>query len=666
MSKPLALTDQLAGLIVRFIRHLVGRLCLAALLGCCVLAPIAAGASHSFTSATDDFAADAGIDWQGQEVDVFGLRIVDVHGRVHRLGVAQGVAPYVVVFIDQHCPISARYAPEMNALSELASAAGLQFYAVLSSPLMNAAGARAYASATGFEFPVLWDPTGDLALRLKPVVTPEAFVISPEGSVLYRGRIDDRFPKLGVLRNEISSHELKDAMAAVGRGDEITRQYVPSVGCFFESWSAASLPDDVTYTRDIAPIVNANCVECHRESGVGPFSFESYELVRHRARMMAHVTSQGIMPPWRARKGYGQFRDERYLSQRQIALIDAWARAGAPHGDDVDAIPMPVFPAPDWQLGEPDLVVEMEQAFEIPAVGEDIYRYFVMPADLPDDRIVVAAEFRPGNNKVVHHSLAYIDYSGRGRREDAKDGTYGFSVFGTGGFFDSASRDDAQYVYGWSPGLDPLDLPPDHGIPLPDKSGDAVFEIHYRPNGIATTDRSRMGLYFADGPVSNIATSFVAGTVDVDIAPNDDNYWRQVYADVPSDIRLLAVSPHLHYLGREVRVLVTLPDGSQQPLLHIQDWDFRWQNIYIYREPLKLPAGSRIDAWFKFDNSAANPYNPHHPPVPTRWGWASDEEMCELWMRFVSDDSAGRAQVVRAGNRSWSRGADVTHPPPDW
>ena len=601
----------------------------------------------------------------GEAVDVVGVRVVDVHGQVHRLGVSRDTSPFVMVFLNPYCPISARYAPELNEFSELAALAGLEFYGVLSSPLMKAAVARQYVSDAELRFPIIWDPSGDLALRLGQTITPEAFVISSYGLVLYRGRIDDRFPALGQLRSKINSHDLKEVMAAVGRGDDVIPSLSPSVGCFFEPWSAA-LPQEVTYTRDIAPIVNANCQECHRDEGVAPFSFGTYEEARYRAGLMAHVTGQGLMPPWRAEKGYGEFRDERFLSHRQKDLIQAWASAGAPRGEDEEVLPLPTWPSPRWQLGEPDLIVEMDQDFEIPAAGADIYRYFVIPVELIEDRVIVAAEFRPGNLKVVHHAMAYIDYSGRARREDAKDQAHGFSVAGTGGFFWSESADQAQYLYGWSPGLDPLNLPPDYGVPLRGKPGDAVFEIHYRPNGISTTDRSRMGLYFADKPVSHIATTFVAGTVDVNIAPGDDDYWRQVYTEVPADVRLISVSPHMHYLGKEVKAIATLPDGSKIPLLYISEWDFQWQNLYIYREPVELPAGSRVDAWFKFDNSSANVYNPHTPPLRARWGWATDEEMCELWMRFVSDDADERRRVVRAGDQSWSRHARVTQPPPDW
>ena len=197
----------------------------------------------------------------------------------------------------------------------------------------------------------------------------------------------------------------------------------------------------------------------------------------------------------------------------------------------------------------------------------------------------------------------------------SEDSSSGFSVFGTGGFMDSSDSNRAIYLGGWSPGIDPLRLPPGHGVPIEGRSGDAVFEIHYRPTGKPTSDRSRIGLYFAKDPVTNIVASTVAGTVDVNIAPEDKNYWRQVYMDVPSDIRLIGVSPHMHYLGREVRAVANLPGGEEIPLLNITDWNFRWQNVYMLREPISLPAGTRINAWFRFDNSSDNPANPHVRPA---------------------------------------------------
>ncbi len=619
-------------------------------------------ASHDKSAAFD--VADY-TNWAGQTVDVFGARAVDVHGQLHRLGVSDDVKPFVLVFIDRDCPISRRYAPELNRFYAQAKAAGMQFFGVISDSLMSAEEARTFVQDFRFAFPVLWDPSGALAMRVEPAITPEAFVISPDNFVLYRGRIDNRFASLTELRRQITSRDLHEVIARIQAGWRIIPRRTVAVGCYFEAWDNKELPDKVTYTRHVAPIINANCGECHRVGSVAPFPLENFQQVKRRARMISHVTTEGIMPPWPATKGYGQFRDERHLSKREIALLSAWANGGAPRGDPLHALPQPKWESPDWLMGEPDLVIEMEKEFHIPAGGDDIYRYFVIPVEVLKDHHIVGLEFRPGDPQAVHHSLVYLDYSGRARMKDEEDDDYGFSVFGTGGFMDSSNPDVAIYIGGWAPGIDPLRFPSGYGMPLKGKAGDAVFEIHYRPTGKPTKDRSRIGLYFARQPVTHEVAGTVAGTLDVNVAPEDNNYWRQVYMDVPADVRLIGVSPHMHYIGKEVKAVATLPDGSKLRLLHIEDWNFRWQNVYMYRQPVKLPAGSRIDAWFKFDNSSDNPNNPHVPPGRVRWGWSSDQEMCELWMRFVADDVKSRQLVRRAGNQSWRRKADLSEVPPE-
>ncbi|MGI9405094.1 MAG: redoxin domain-containing protein [Hyphomicrobiaceae bacterium] len=598
-------------------------------------------------------------------VDVFGTRRIDVHGQVHRLGVTDEVSPFILVFIDRDCPVSSRYAPELNGFHKRAEAAGVQFFGVVSDSLISTENARSFVRDFGFQFPVLWDPSGDLAMRVNPASTPEAFVISPANEVLYRGRIDNRFESITLLRRRITSHDLRDVLKQIGNGKQVVPRRTTAVGCYFEAWDNRAIPAKVTFTRHVAPIIAANCAECHREGSVAPFPLENYEQVKRRARMISFVTSQRIMPPWPAAKGFGHFRDERHLGKRQIDLLTAWARQGAPRGDPDHALPAPDWPSQDWLMGEPDLVIEMEKEFKIPAGGDDIYRYFVIPIEVLRDQHIVGLEFRPGDPRAVHHSLVYVDYTGKALMKDAEDEEYGFSVFGKGGFMDSSDPKRAIYLGGWAPGIDPIKLPSGYGVPFKAQSGHAVFEIHYRPTGKPTTDRSRIGLYFAKKPITHVVAGTVAGTLDVDIAPEDNNYWRQVYMDVPSDIKLIGVSPHMHYIGKEVKAIATLPDGSTVPLLHIPDWNFRWQNVYMYREPLKLPAGSRIDAWFKFDNSSGNPNNPHVPPGRVRWGWSSDEEMCELWMRFVADDPKSRNLVRNFGNFSWRRGAEPSRPPPE-
>lgn len=594
---------------------------------------------------------------------VVGMRVVDVFGQAHRLGTARSAVPVALVFLSDSCPVSRRYLPELNTFKELSASNGVSFYGVLADRYITAKAAREFVQAHGFSFPVVWDPSGELVRRLAPTVTPEAFVLSSAGELIYRGRIDNRFASIGVLRGKTTAHDLRDAVIRAGAGAPIEPRVTAPIGCFVESGTQA-LPETVTYRRDIAPLIAANCAECHREGSVAPFALETFDQVRRRARMISHVTAARIMPPWPAAPGIGQYRDERSLSQDQIDLLSAWLDGGTPLGEPDDAIPPPVWPARDWLMGEPDVVIEMEEAFPIPAGGPDIYRYFVIPVDIPDGHHLVGLEFRPGDPQAVHHSLVYIDYTGRARAEDAKDNDYGFSVFGKGGFMSASNPDRAIYLGGWAPGIDPINLPPGHGMPIDGRPGDAVFEVHYRPTGLATEDRSRIGLYLSKGPIENRVAGTVAGTLDVNIAPEDADYWRQVYMNVPADMRLIAVSPHMHYIGKEVVAVATLPDGTELPLLHIPNWDFRWQNVYIFREPVEIPAGSRIDAWFKFDNSSDNPSNPHAPPGWVRWGWSSDEEMCELWMRFTAKDDASIAAIRSAGNRSWGRLAEPSRPPP--
>ena len=630
---------------------------------------IAQTSSQIFENETRGSESEHRSSFPGDLVDLFGKRVLDVQGRVHRLGLdglgaAGQLSPFVLIFLDRDCPVSRRYAPDLNEFHRQAQDGGARLYGVLADSPLSAKEAGEFVNDYGFEFPVLWDPSGDLAAELEPIATPEAFVVSPDSELVYRGRLDDRFASLTELRHEITSHDLITVMEKLASGSEIAPRQTEPVGCLFPPWGA-SLPEQVTFTRHIAPIITANCSECHRNGSVAPFPLESFEQIKRRSQMIEFVTAEGIMPPWPASKGVGHFRDERHLSDRQKALLSAWVKQGTPRGDPEEILPPTRWPSKDWLMGEPDLVIEMEQDFHIPAGGDDIYRYFVIPVELHEDQQIVGLEFRPGDPQAVHHSLVYIDYTGRARDRDAADPEYGFSVFGTGGFMDSLNPGHAIYLGGWSPGIDPIDLPPGHGVPLKGRSGDAVFEVHYRPTGKPTKDRSRIGLYFAKEPISHIVAGTVAGTLDVDIAPEDSEYWRQVYMDVPADIKLIGVSPHMHYLGKEVKAVATLPDGSDLPLLHIEDWNFRWQNVYVYRQPLEIPTGSRINAWFKFDNSSQNPSNPHVPPGRVRWGWSSDQEMCELWMRFVAKDAQDRELVRHAGNQSWRRPANVTRMPPN-
>ncbi len=600
-----------------------------------------------------------GKDPAARAAEILGLRVTDIDGRIHRLGMHEGTGATVLVFIDTTCPISNRYAPRMSELAREAEKADIGFFGVLSDPTLSTAEAREHRNEFTLSFPVLLDASGDIAARLRPTHVPEAFVVNDIDHVVYRGRIDDRFQAVGKLRARIGSHDLLEAMQGVTDGLEIATSRTDPVGCVFEAWASSSDEVDVTYHRDVAPILNANCVECHRDGDVGPFALDTYEDARRRARMIAQVTGTGTMPPWFASPDWGHFRDERALSRRQVRVLEAWAKADAPMGDPSDAIPAPEFPTKRWRLGEPDLVVEMPAAFEIPASGEDIYRWFVIPNDLKEDRAITAIDFRPGDPSVVHHCIVYSDFDGTAREADESTPLPGFSVRGEyadapDARFQASGNDTTNQIAGWAPGTQPYVLPSGTAQRLK-AGGDFVLEIHYHLSGKATSDQSALALYFADGPVESYTQGLVIGTQNINIQPGDPEYLRHVWMDVPEDMAIIDISPHMHNLGRSVEVSATLPNGTEEPLIKIDSWDFRWQGAYFYRQPVHLQKGSRIDAYFSFDNSADNPFNPSDPPIRVREGWRTFDEMCMLFLTVVPDDPGSRDEIYSETVASFRR-----------
>jgi len=591
---------------------------------------------------------------------IIGTRTVDVDGALHQLGVdgLNPVGPVAIVFMDPGCPISKRYGPRLNEIAGLAAEAEVEFYGVISDPTVSAVAARAYRTEYELGFPILFDASGDLAERLQPTHVPEAFVVSKTDRVVYRGRIDDRYEAVGKLRQNVGSHELLEAIQVIGGGPGSLPAHAEPVGCVFEAWDGERTTP-ITYNRDVAPILSANCLECHREDDVGPFSLQTYADAKRRARMLATVCSDGLMPPWFAEPGAGLFRDERRLSDRQIALLAEWAAAGAPEGEPDDLLPTPQLSTERWRLGEPDLLVEMPVAFEVPAHGDDIYRYFVIPNEIVRDEAIVAIDFRPGDPSVVHHCIAYLDRTGLARKNDEESEAPGFAVFGRDAVqgserFDPDGRDTSKQIAGWAPGTQPYRLPAGLGTRL-EPGGDFVLEIHYHPTGKATRDQSALALYFADEPVERYTAGLVIGTGNINIPAGDGNYWRHVWMDVPHDLDVIEVSPHMHYLGKLVDVTATLPDGMEEPLIKISDWDFRWQGAYFYREPVRLPKGSRIDAYFQFDNSADNPFNPSSPPARVEEGWRTTDEMCLFFFTVVPDDPAHLDDIYGATRSSFER-----------
>jgi len=388
--------------------------------------------------------------------------------------------------------------------------------------------------------------------------------------------------------------------------------------------------NSVTFTKDVAPILFNKCTSCHRTGEVAPFALESYKDTAKRAKTIASVVSKHVMPPWKAAPGPA-YMDECRLTDDQIGVIQQWAAEGAREGNPADLPALPQFPI-GWRNGEPDLVISMPEAYTVPAEGRDIYRNFVIPTGFTQDKWLAAVEIRPGNRRVVHHVLVHLDVSGKARELDAKDPGPGYR---TGGGIGFAS---AGQIGGWAPGNVARRWPDGIAMPVPAGS-DVVIQVHYNLNGKPETDRTQVGLYFAKGPVDKRARLFPL-TGRVNIPAGDADHRVTSSMPVPSDVTLRSVMPHMHLLGREMKIFATLPNGKELPLVHVPEWDFNWQMSYVFKQPVKLPRGSKVSLEARYDNSTDNPRNPNSPPKNVRWGEQTTDEMCLAYLNFTVDSES--------------------------
>src|SRR5215472_3825050 len=395
-----------------------------------------------------------------------------------------------------------------------------------------------------------------------------------------------------------------------------------------------------TFTKDIAPIIFANCSSCHRPGGSASFSLLSYADVKSRAHLVASATARRFMPPWKPEPGAGEFVGVRRLSDTQIATIQKWVDDGTPEGDAASLPPAPQFNS-DWRLGPPDLVLTMDRPYTLRAGGDDMYRHFVIRIPIPAERYVKAWEFRPGNPRVVHHATMEIDRTGESRRLDEQDPEPGYE----GLIAHSVAAPDG-YFLDWAPGHTPYTAPAGMAIPLQPGS-DLVLMLHLRPSGKSESVQASVALYFADLPPTRVPALLRLTRQDLDIPAGEKSFVVTSSYVLPVAVDLVTVQPHAHYLARQIESAATLPDGTTKRLLSITNWDFNWQGVYRYVTPVSLPAGTTVTMRWTYDNSAENPFNPNSPPRRVTFGQRTSDEMSELWFQVVPASQKDRAVFTR-------------------
>jgi hypothetical protein len=384
-----------------------------------------------------------------------------------------------------------------------------------------------------------------------------------------------------------------------------------------------------TYTKDIAAILQAKCQSCHRRHQVGPFALETYEQARKRSRDIAFVTEERSMPPWKPTRGFGpKLKHDQSLSALEISILAAWAEAGAPRGDPKDLPPPRTFAA-GWKLGPPDLILEPAEEFSVAASGPDVYRCFVLPTNLAKDTFVEAVDYAPTAQGAVHHLIAYIDTTGRGRQLDADSPGPGYAAPAGVGF-------EADELSFWTAGLEPHRMPDGVGIRIP-RQADIIVQVHYHSDGKPQNDRTRVGLYLTRKPVKQALHWNNASSYDFRIPAGKNNVEVKASWMIPVAVEAIAVSPHMHLLGHDMHMSVRLPSGRVENLIHIADWDPSWQSAYYFQTPITLPAGSVVNVVAHFDNSAHS-RNPNQPPKTVKVGPNFDDEMCVGYIAVVKKD----------------------------
>jgi Tfp pilus assembly protein PilF/mono/diheme cytochrome c family protein len=392
---------------------------------------------------------------------------------------------------------------------------------------------------------------------------------------------------------------------------------------------------EVTFNRDVAPIIFQNCSICHRPGEAGPFSLLTYQDVKSHAKQIVDVTRSHFMPPWLPAPGDYKFADERRLTAEQIASIEKWVERGAKEGGARDLPPLPKFTT-GWQLGEPDVILRAEKPYMLPADGSDRYWNFVLPVPIHTTRWVKAVEIRPADKRLVHHANMLVDRTQSARYMEAEKGA------GFGGMeisLESEAFDPDSHFLFWKPGSLPYVEPDGMALQI-DPGTDLVLNLHLQPSGKPEPIQPSVGLYFTNKPATQHPMLLqIQNDRALNIPAGDPDFVVTSDFTLPVDVDVLAIYPHAHYLGTDLLATAKLPGGETKTLIHIPHWDLKWQGVFRYSDPVSLPKGTVIAMRYVYDNSADNIFNPSYPPRRVTSGNRAVDEMAHLWLQVLPKNS---------------------------
>lgn len=575
----------------------------------------------------------------GEQLADFTLR--DLDGRALHLADFRDKKVLVLVYLGIDCPVGNLYVPRLLKLNARYRDRGVAFVGVNANAHESAKEIAAHVQEYGIDFPVLRDERNVLADRLRVERTCEAIVLDADRKIRYHGAIDDQYAR-GAIRDQPTRSFLAEAIDAVlagrdvplpettvvacpiervepSRSDRELRRIAPSLARLRRERAKPVEVGEVTYARDVAPILRAKCEPCHRPGEVAPFALQTFDDANRWAQSIYEVVDEGLMPPWYADPRYGTFSNDRSLTDRERSVLMAWADQDAPPGD-LTELPPPAEYAQGWTIGEPDLIFEMPDQFDVPAEGILEIQKFRVPTNLSEDVWVQAAQAMPGDRAVVHHICVFVIDPTRQAPKGASR---------------ELQRDMMPELVCYAPGDMPALFP--NGVAKRIPAG-AVLEIqvHYTPIGVPRFDRSSVGLVLARGVVQKLAVTRGVSNRSFVLQPGASDVEVRASYTILHAGHLLSMTPHMHYRGQDFLYTAVYPDGRREVLLSVPFYDFNWQNVYRLAEPKFLPRGTRIECVAHFDNSAKNPVNPD-PSQTVTWGEQTTDEMMIGYFDYCVD-----------------------------
>lgn len=567
----------------------------------CVLAMVVVSMAASRSAPADESRSYA------VDQKVVNFVLPDAHGQQVALSDFNDKPTVVLFSMGTGCPISNLYLTQLNDLQRKFADRGFQIIGINSNAGVKLDELAEHVKEFKVDFPVLLDEDQAVANMLGIERTAEALLLDNFRTVRYHGRVDDRYGY--TYKNaKASRRDLVEAIEELHAGRDVSVTTTKPAGCVITRKRDTGPAAQITYAKHVSRIIQERCQECHRPDSVGPFALMDYDDARNWTDMIREVVLQRRMPPWHADPRYGHFSTDRSLSKQQLSTLVRWIDDGAPFGDERDLPPEKEY-YQGWQIGKPDIVFRLPEVQTIPADGVIPYLRFEIPTHFTEDVWFSAAELLPDNAAVVHHIQASCYVPQQAEQPGHNNAGNTASATKNARAAEAARQRRGTLVSSFAPGEAPFVFPDGVAGRIP---AGAVLRItmHYTPTGKVEKDRSMLGLKLYRGTPQREAHTAAAFKRGLKIPPYDPNFLVEADHTFDQDVLLLSLHPHMHLRGKDMKYTAHYPDGTQELLLSVPQYDFNWQNTYEFAEAKRIPAGTRIRVAGHFDNSPQNPANP--------------------------------------------------------